>query len=343
VPTTAAGLYGSCTPAAAGASDGCVDNLCFAAGTNPGFCGLYCDTSTGDTTCGVGGVCWTDNNAIRATSGGTIQIAGGQFNVTGDRGGGACVKACTDNPDCPIGFHCAEFSGKRGCIGGGLPRYTTPAPGSVAVGGVCRTDADCGSNKCGKSATATGFADGTCQRATAGLTCPANTFSEADGVTCTPLCSTSTDSSCPDSLACFGNLTPVRCVRGLCRDDDDCNAGNVCDHAQGLCVASRKVGAGNVGDPCTMDAQCGGTCIMQRMTAPLFVNGYCTTACALLPDLSDTCPSGSICSDSAIGAVGVCLDLCDTSPLMSRFGVCRAGYTCKPFANDTRYGFCDSL
>jgi len=72
-PSSPIALYGSCTPNATNAN-GCLSDLCATDGTNPGFCIKFCNTTDGQTACGAGGECWTDNNrdlANNTASGGT--------------------------------------------------------------------------------------------------------------------------------------------------------------------------------------------------------------------------------------------------------------------------------
>ena len=42
-----------------------------------------------------------------------------------------------------------------------------------------------------------------------------------------------------------------------------------------------------------------------------------------------------------IGSLGVCSDLCDASPSVSKFGSCRTGYVCTALPIDPRVGFCE--
>jgi len=342
-PSAPKNLYDTCSTNATNVATGCLGDTCFAGTSTPGFCSLFCNSETGDATCGAGGVCWTDNNTPGdgTASGGTTLFPSGSFSITGGRTSGACVKACDDSSQCPAGFFCGEFNGKRGCLVGTLTRGVSPPAGTGLPGVLCRANADCASAAC---LLLPGFADGICQKATA-ASCPAGTIAGAGNV-CFQLCDATMDSVCAGSLTCaLVTATQTACVPNTCRDSADCSTGFTCDSKSGEC-RNTPAGAKAVGTACTADTDCSGDyCIVQRPTVPLFSSGYCSASCTILPDLSDTCPSGAICSATAIGANGSCFRLCDApGAVISKFGACRTAesYVCKPFTGDPRFGFCAS-
>jgi hypothetical protein len=193
---------------------------------------------------------------------------------------------------------------------------------------------------------AAGYVDGVCKKASAAV-CPANT-TDAGGDVCTMNCMTAVDSACPGSQICEGFLAdPPACTIGFgCRGNVDCAAGHTCDPGSGTCVTA-PVGTDPIGSACGAGSSCsGGTCINPTGGAP---DGYCTAFCQRLPDLSNTCPSGATCVlrnrnigilPLGIGADGFCYDLCDASGTVSKFGTCRANYTCSPVLADPRFGIC---
>ena len=110
------------------------------------------------------------------------------------------------------------------------------------------------------------------------------------------------------------------------------------DRAQ--CATAPFAGTGAVGDPCTTGAGCSGAACRRMQVG--YPSGYCSSMCMVLPDRSDTCPSGAICTGMAIGigADYFCHRLCDASATVSKFGGCRTSYTCRPLTSDPRYGIC---
>ena len=343
VPSAPRALYADCTPSTTIAS-GCASNLCLSSGTSPGFCGLTCNSDDGDSVCGVGGVCWSDASRTldRAQISGELTGAGlGQFATVGGRSAGVCVKKCGTSADCPAGATCAEWNGSRGCLFRSLPAAPTlPATGTGVAGQLCRDSSQCASGSC---AIAAGYVDGVCEKAPAAV-CPANTI-PGDGNICLVNCAAAADFPCPGSHICdYAFSTSPTCVAGLgCRGNTDCDVGYTCDAESGTCRNTPTPGSGAVGSPCTNGAVCAGD--LCRTMAGGFPQGYCTAVCQLLPDLSDTCPSGAICfglgQSIGIGSLGVCSDLCDASPSVSKFGSCRTGYVCTALPIDPRVGFCE--
>jgi hypothetical protein len=197
----------------------------------------------------------------------------------------------------------------------------------------------------------TGYRDGICAKASGVPNCPGGTLPVPSygPNACARTCTGTVNDECGSSLTCGslggGNFA---CIPLVCRANSDCTAGFTCDPASGRCLAAPSVGSA-IGTACTTSATCAGKfCIAQRAMVPLFSGGYCSATCTLLPDLSDTCPSGAVClgdGTPAIGEVGLCYDLCDApAGGVSRFGGCRTGesYVCRPFTTDPRFGFCDS-
>ncbi|MEO7095902.1 MAG: hypothetical protein ABI175_21760, partial [Polyangiales bacterium] len=100
------------------------------------------------------------------------------------------------------------------------------------------------------------------------------------------------------------------------------------------------------GSACAADTTCASDfCILQSVVGGITKNtgGYCTASCTILPDFTDTCPSGAFCNAAAIGVLGNCLDLCDSTGTAAKFGACRTGYACTAFGDDPRYGACTTL
>jgi len=338
VPSSPKSIYGDCTPSTTTAN-GCASNLCAANGTTAGYCSVACNSDNGDTVCGVGGVCWGDSSRTldRAQVSGDVTGAGlGQFATVGGRTGGICAKKCTTSADCPAGATCAEWNGTRACLLRSLPTATVPAAGTGTPGATCRADNQCASGACAKN---TGYLDGMCKKATAAV-CPANTADEGGDI-CGTVCSSSTDAACPAAQTCDAlTYNDTICDTGtLCRGNLDCDTGYSCDAASAQCLTAPFAGTGAVGDPCTNGGNCaGGACRRMQVGYP---SGYCSALCVVLPDRSDTCPSGAICAGmTGIGADYFCHDLCDASATVSKFGGCRTGYTCKPLTADPRFGIC---
>jgi hypothetical protein len=343
VPATTTPLYGACTDRGANVSNGCTSELCFTPTGGTGFCGTFCDDSlAGLALCGAGGICWTDNNddPLAPGDGGLVSGLGGGFQDIGGRALGACVTRCSDSTQCPNGWHCGEFGGGRGCLPYGLPLAPVTPPGTVPAGSVCHADGDCASGFCN---IAPGWVEGVCVRAVANSPCPNGTVAfdpTNDSYTCVPTCTGNAFLECPGSLVCDGQAG--MCYFDLlCRDEHDCAGGYICDPATSTCVTTPKTGGAATGAACTTDANCAGDFCVQQTTGPVtWTGGYCSPLCEILPDLSDTCPSGTLCAASAVGAIGGCLKLCDADPLISRFGGCRSGYNCVAFTGDPRFGYC---
>ena len=330
-------LYGACTNTTTTAN-GCTSNLCFGESGAAGFCSIFCDSATGSVTCGTGGVCWYENNLdVAGTSidSGTIAYPEFPFTITGDRSAGACLKTCTDTADCPAGFYCAESNGKRACVPGAIPE-AAPTTGE-APGEVCHANTDCASGVCGKAAA---YVDGICLKSTTG-TCPTGTVAGTALNECDKICDPTVDNACDGSLVCIDNSPGTStCTIGLCRESSDCATGNICDHATSTCRPTASSGGTATGTACTADTTCsGGYCIKETTTPSAWPGGYCSEPCTVLPDLSDTCTNGTICSAARMGGLGVCLKLCDTTAPFSVYGTCRAGYKCQVLG-DPAVGYC---
>jgi|GEM_PF-2405250 len=357
VPNTPKPAYASCNPNTK-LTSGCASNLCFSSdGVTTGVCGSFCDSSegfdpAGGGVCGTGGVCWADNNRIIAdgTSAGIIDSVGiGQFLAAGGRTSGACMKKCTTNTDCPTGATCSEWNGFRACLfSAPLADATLPATGTGLPGEVCRNPADCASGSC---VGVVGYVDGICTKAAA-ASCPSNTVDQGSNI-CLLKCDPSMPLQCNGSQVCDGVFSGANkdCRIGLvCRTNDDCDTGSgyACQATSGECRLTANTGTGAVGTPCTAATNCAGN--VCETAANGFPLGYCTSACTLLPDFSDTCPSGSLClgigaANFSVGSVGLCFDLCDPAATPSLFGGgCRANYKCTGLAQDpTHVGFCQPM
>jgi hypothetical protein len=328
-------------------NNGCESDLCFAGSGAPGFCGKFCNSADEFATCGGNGTCWRENNRGLTNlqdSGGTTGYPLGQFrNVDAHRTSGACLKRCATSADCPGGFYCGEYNGARTCIPGAAMTAQTPPTGTGTPGQYCTASAQCASGSC---VFPTGFALGICEKASAAA-CPGNTL--ATGLTpdlCARTCVGDLDNECSGGAhTCvdFG-LASLVCLPNLCHSNDDCVGGRLCDPNSGDCVVAIPSTGGEIGTACTTGADCkSGQCFAQQVAPPLFVGGYCMATCTRLPDLSDTCPNGALCVNTiAIGAEGLCFDLCDTGGL-SRYGACRPAYNCTPLSGDTRFGICTSI
>jgi hypothetical protein len=354
-PTSPMNKYASCTSSNTTASV-CTDDFCIANALG-GFCSNACDTSaTGLAKCGSpsAGVCWVDTEAngtlhagVTANDAGTDIYYGGSFNNTGGRQAGVCMKACSIDADCPsiFGWRCANTYGGKACIPDSVAAPPTINAGSQQPGDPCASNTDCATGAC---AISTNWTYGICQRASTGVACPSGTQPNATSpLVCNKICTGTQGDECPPSQQCNPNLTNgLYCEVAVCRTNADCNAvTGTCDPQSGRCVSSIAgppdlSNLGAVGDPCPGGgAWCvSGSCFPASSTWP---NGYCTSLCTILDDFTDTCPTGSACSSFFAAVQGVCLDLCDTGTTVSRFGSCRAGYSCKPFTGaDDRFGFC---
>ena len=332
VPNTPIALYGSCTATAPGISNGCSANLCYSAGMSVGFCSARCTPATAAATCGAGGVCWTDfAQEAFAPDGGTISLPVDPFASVGGATAGICLRSCAVSTDCPTGSTCADTGGSRACVPDFNPRGGTAAAGTVLAGDLCRASADCASGTCG---LATGYVDGFCFR-NAAATCPATTDqSPTTTLECDRTCLATTWNPCAGSLVCDDSTH--HCVIGICRDNLDCTAGSTCDVPSARCVTTASTGSA-IGTACAVGTACaGGVCLTTG--TPTFPGGYCSANCTVLPDFSDTCPSGSVCSSGTPGHAGACLDLCDFTGA-AHFGACRAGYRCLQLSNGAA-GYC---
>lgn len=338
-PPTPAALYTSCNPAS-GAAVVCSQNYCLGDQSQAsGFCTQACDSATGTLTCGAG-VCYHGLNATQTAMGAAFTgYWESSFNVLGGRLSGACMKACATSADCPSRFSCQTYNGVRACIPYSIPEVST-SPGAGLPGTVCRANTDCATGNC---LLFTGFRDGLCARASLATPCPAGTSAlsgtAGETLACVRACSRERDADCPGSWRC--NAVSV-CGNVACRSSADCTAGFVCDGASNRCLASPLPGTGEVGAPCASDNACrGGTCFTPTTGGTAqWRDGYCTTGCTALAGGGDTCPAGSYCSTRNVGVQGFCVKLCDAAPGGSRFGACRAGYSCQPFNGDPRTGLC---
>ncbi|MFI5299838.1 MAG: hypothetical protein ACHREM_17255 [Polyangiales bacterium] len=327
-------LFGACTGSTTTAN-GCTSNLCLAAPGAAGYCTSLCDTAN-PTACGDG-VCWTGLSIAYGDNpdSGTIAYPLSSFTREGVTAG-TCVAKCVESSDCPSGFYCGETDGRRGCIPVPLPEATT-APSTGLAGDVCHANGDCASNIC---ANAPGFADGVCLAVAP--PCPGGTQQNGTTNECDKTCSLTADEACPGSLNCVMTATAGVNICGLvvCRANSDCAAGYVCDPATAACVTTPTTTAKNTGGACTTNTMCsGGQCIAETTAPSAWPGGYCSSYCTLLPDRSDTCAAGDVCSASTIGGIGFCFKLCDTTAPYSKYGTCRAGYKCAPLS-DPSVGYC---
>ncbi|MEZ4391666.1 MAG: hypothetical protein R3A48_11265 [Polyangiales bacterium] len=339
-PPTPAALYTACNPAP-GAPVVCSQNYCLGdSAQNSGFCTQACDSASGTLTCGTG-VCYYGLNAAQTEMGAAYTgYWESSFNVLGGRLTGVCMKACATSADCPGRFSCQTYNGVRACIPYGIPDVTTSA-GAGLPGTVCRANTDCATGNC---LLFQGFRDGLCARASLTTPCPAGTsaLSTSGGETlaCARACASSRDADCPGSWRCTAQSL---CANVGCRSNADCAAGYTCDVASDRCLLSPLPGAGEVGAPCASNEACrGGTCFTPMVNGGVaqWRDGYCTAGCAALAGGGDTCPAGSYCSSRSVGVQGACIKLCDAMTSASRFGACRAGYSCQAFTGDPRTGLC---
>src|SRR5262249_14429294 len=141
-------------------------------------------------------------------------------------------------------------------------------------------------------------------------------------------------------------ITGGACFVDICRDSNDCNfITATCDPSSSRCAPTPATMGNSIGGTCSIDGDCkSGACQPQQAGPPVsWTGGYCTTGCTVLDDLTDTCPSNSICLTSTghLGLLGFCFALCDTpAGGASRFGSCRIGYSCTAFTGDSRFGYC---
>lgn len=339
-PPTPAALYTSCSPRP-GSAVVCSQNYCVGdTTTTSGFCTQSCDSASGTLSCGSG-ACFYGSNVTASPAGGPItSYWESAFNVIGGRLTGVCIRGCNTSADCPTRFSCQNYNGVRACVPYSIPDVTT-SPGAGLPGSVCRVNSDCATNNCILIA---GYRDGLCARASLTTPCPAGTsvLTTAAGATlaCARTCSNTRDGDCEGSWRC---TTASQCANVGCRSNTDCAAGYTCDVASNHCVTAPPTGGAEIGAPCTADASCRGlACLTPSTTGGVTTwnGGYCTAGCTALQGGGDTCPSGSYCSARNVGALGVCVKLCDALPTSTRFGGCRAGYMCRAFLGDARVGLC---
>lgn len=340
VPTPTIPRFGNCRTTTTG-TNGCRDELCL--GDNRGgYCTAFCN-SDDESACGADSVCWGGNVQAVAPMGEAlpdrlVSSTPARFNVLSGRARGVCLKPCADTGDCPTSFHCGTFDGRRVC----MPYYFLPptvAAGAGLPGSVCAEDGHCVTGRCVQGITNGRW--GFCARASTAVPCPAGTAADATVPTaCIPTCTGTSANECSGPLQCFVRAGVGQCLPAPCRENGDCRDGFGCNVQTGRCEAAPFRGGAAVGSPCTADgAACAsGQCLTMSGTTAL-PGGYCTLTCVVYGDDSDSCPAGSICNASTAGVSAICLDLCDNAGV-SRYGTCRTGYACQPFANDRRFGMC---
>ena len=338
-PPTPAALYTSCNPMPS-ATPVCSQNYCVGdVSTTAGFCTQACDSATGTLSCGSG-ACFYGNNVSESPAGAAVTAYWeSAFNAIGGRLTGVCMRSCASSSDCPGRFSCQNYNGARVCMPYQLTDATT-SPGAGLPGSVCRANSDCATGNCLLIA---GYRDGLCARVSISTPCPSGTtvLTTAAGATlaCTRTCDNTIDNQCPGSWRCTAT---GQCANVGCRSNTDCSAGYTCDVLSNRCVTVAPSGS-DVGAACTADAQCRGqTCLLPSTTGGVttWQGGYCTAGCTGLSGGGDTCPAGTYCSTHTLGALGLCLKLCDATSASTRFGACRSGYQCRAFLGEPRVGLC---
>ncbi|HZS40104.1 MAG TPA: hypothetical protein VFF06_24910 [Polyangia bacterium] len=339
-PPSPSPLYGSCTAL----NPSCADQLCYG-DVLGGSCARFCDSSaSGLQACGAGGTCWTDIDVTpeAPNDSGVVTVDNGSFIAAGGRTVGLCLKSCTTASDCPFGWHCAEINGRRGCLMNPDPSPSITS-GSQQPGDPCTSSGDCVSNNCVLQSTAWRY--GACGRVSTAVACPAGTTADAaTPLLCHKNCTGTIGGECPATQVC----NPVKgwCEVALCRSSGDCSFLGQCSTQAAACQSAPATSGGAVGAACTVDGDClSGRC--SKPSGTLWPGGYCSAPCQVNADFTDSCPSGSVCGPMNagglyIGVEGQCLALCDAGAV-ARFGSCRVGYKCTPFAYDPRFGACVSM
>jgi hypothetical protein len=343
VPSPAIPLYGTCRTTTGTATNGCREEFCLG-NTMGGYCTAVCN-SDDDSACGPEGVCWSGNFLATPAMGAMlperlVSALPARFDTVGGRLRGVCLKPCADSGDCPTGFHCGTFNGRRAC----MPySFTAPntMPGAGLPGSACTENTQCVSGQCVPFGNTTRW--GFCARASTAVPCPAGTAPDAMvPLACIPTCAGERSNECPAPFQCFNARPgmPGQCLPAPCRENADCRTGSACNPQTGRCEPMPFRTGDAVGSPCTAGgATCAsGQCLTMSGTSVL-PGGYCTLACVVYGDNSDSCPAGSLCNIVQSGQSAVCVDLCDNAGV-SRFGTCRTGYICQPFNGDRRFGVC---
>jgi len=264
---------------------------------------------------------------MRERFGGTVRL---------DRGGHAGPGLLPIIAGCAVTLACSVITPPDPVDGG------TPPPGSLhpipqvcigsqpapTVGSACGCDADCDTGQICMDELNHGEARGSClepcdavRPCPDGFRCREATPGDPATRICLRSCATSAD--CRQGYVCgdFFKTGELFCV-GLCTSDADCPVRGVCDPYSGMCGQTPQPGPGEVGDPCSRDADCKSDICVVDQGIP---GGYCTAYCSTAVPIPGGCPTGSSCEArfGATGDLGACLRNCSDS------SDCRPGYLCR--------------
>jgi hypothetical protein len=323
-------------------ADACLSNV-NCAGLTP-VCGanLQCRACASDLECGAplsGDVCATSGTMQGAcVPGGPISDAGvTTCSVDGDCGVGlvcdlgvdgesACVVGCHALPGgadtCPIGQRCDITTTTIGvCLSetaadAGTSTSACTSDTSCLQGLVCAAGTDGGALSCtvgcrDSAGNDTCPSGSTCNVADGGVgVCLGLTTSDAGDAGVTEPCSS--DPACPAGLVCdLGLSGGAQCVVGCHAvgdgGADTCAISTHCSvtgGGLGICLPNATAGTTTANGSCNLDSEC-----VEGLVCDHSLDGgaECVFGCHGNGAGTDTCPSGSHCSNVG-GGVGVCLE-----------------------------------
>ncbi|MCB9637757.1 MAG: trypsin-like serine protease [Myxococcales bacterium] len=264
-----------------------------------------CKVCKADTDCANGGSC--------------VQVGSGK----------RCAQACDTDDCCPADHVCTTgLNNKKYC----LPNKMECPPAS------CTQDSDCSAGEACLS--------GTCgiklpdRKTTLCQPCGANTDCGGDycdnpegrGGRCLQACDG--NDQCPSGFRCK-EINPgfKQCIandgvcRGVCKIDNDCKGGLLCDTTDGFC---KRDGGGDPGEPCAQDLPCKST----LQCTPGTEGARCYQTCGYSPGSAGspcradgTCDAGLQCFQNPAGGGNFCVEPCQGG------SACQTGGSCAPFIN----------
>ena len=299
----------------------CISGVCFAAADWDG-------SDTG----------WTDGMCVEACD--ALGACPDGLGCTAVDGQAWCVPSCDVAATCRDGYVCHPETAlclpdcRRGWDCGNGFECTTDGVCRLAVvelappGAPCDRDFDCASGICFPQQDAegvlTGWTDGMCALACAGVSCPEGTDCTLvdDRPWCLPTCRDGAD--CREGYVC--NPQPQVCLPD-CRQGWDCGDDYACTD-EGLCEMDWPELA-PIGEPCVADADCDtGWCLaeVEDGTPSGWVDGTCSVPCG-----AGVCPPATGCA--VLDGQGFCLPACTPIGGPGPGGAittCRQGYVCDP-------------
>lgn len=296
-----------CDAVCFGNGDCCADICTYCAADFPGGCGA--PECTDDADCPSGEICYGAICVPYSIPGWTCVV-----DYYGSNDGCDCGCGIVD-PDCggsEVGV-CQYCADAGSCTALTDCSEINPTDNSSCLSEGCTADADCGTDEVCDLST------GICIDISA-WTCNLAFFAANDGCDCgcgivDPDCPNVSAAACQfcyitggcgtAGVACPSNIEPTNnavCVAGVCTDDSDCGAGEVCDIPSGQCIVEiAGTCAGQCGTEGTGNCFCDEAC---------FVNGdCCPDVCAeCAADFPQECGVTPDCTvDAECGYGMVCL------------------------------------